>query len=317
MHPLRNRGGKSLALTATLAVALCGGCRQTCELVESELRFTLIRNEELEDLLHQRDAEVHALRGTLDTVQAVRTAEVDAIDGPPGVPLAPEKVYHDTGLAEVKVSGLLSGVRDRDGDGLSESVQILVKTLDADGDVFKCPGDAEVELLVVADSGRQKSLGNWRFDQQTVRDSWRSTVLGNGYRLNIPLHLTGSQKVLAIATFRSIAGRPFTASTTFTVDQPQDAQPTREPLPPVRQPPETPPPIKRSPPPPIVIPPVPDLGIGAEWPPVDGSIRRVGASGNDLSGNDVGTVPLLAPLLPVDPEPMAPAALRLRPLVRD
>jgi hypothetical protein len=193
---------------AFLAVCLFVGCRQTSsEYVEAELRVQSRKVAELENMVHQREAEIETLRNTVTTFQAghVKPAE------------APETVYRDTALSRITLT-LATGGKDADLDGKDDGVVVGVAPRDYDGDVFKCPGSCRLQLFETSPAGVRKQIGEWSVSPEQLRTLWRASLLGQGY------HLTSSwqtppkeQKLRAVVTFITVDGRQFEAEKDFDV----------------------------------------------------------------------------------------------------
>jgi hypothetical protein len=187
-----------MAVWAIVAFALAG-CK-TCDLVEAELRYQSRRVRQLEQCLCEKQAEIDTLQATLD----------GRSDKPPGEKTdTAEDVYRRTALSKVSL-GPGTGGRDLDRDGSNEAVQFTIACFDYDGDSFKCPGQAEVELLSYDESGRQESVGLWIFEPEELRQQWKSSMLGSGYQLIIPVASSSTaDKWRFQVRFTTLDGRVF------------------------------------------------------------------------------------------------------------
>ncbi len=117
--------------------------------------------------------------------------------------------YQKSGIKEI-VFGRTTGGRDQNRDGVDESLRIVVSCLDYDGDVFKCPGNLRLELKGYDLAQRQRSLGEWNFANEELREHWRVSLLSQGYQFDLPWKIIpASSPVTLIAEFVSLDGRQF------------------------------------------------------------------------------------------------------------
>jgi len=202
-----------------LAACFFVGCRQTSsEYVEAELRVQSRKVAELENMLHQRAAEIETLRNTVTTYQAghVKPAE------------APETIYRDTALSRITLT-LATGGKDADLDGKDDGVVVGVAPRDYDGDVFKCPGSCRLQLFETSTAGVRKQIGEWSVSSEQLRTLWRSSLLGQGYHLTFGWQTPPKeQKLRAVVTFVTVDGRQFEAEKDFDVST-QSKSPPRLP----------------------------------------------------------------------------------------
>lgn len=194
------------AVPRTLLVALAllapAGCK-TCELVEAELRHQSNKVDELQTHLALRDAEVTTLQATVDSLRAELEQR--------GTTAPPETIYRSIGLARISL-GSLTGGRDFDRNGTDDGLQVQIEPHDYDNDVFKCPGEASIELYQFEPSGAKKPIGRWQIDQAKLRSGWRVSLLGQGYQVVVPWQEQPTEKKLRVAvTFTTLDGRRFEA----------------------------------------------------------------------------------------------------------
>lgn len=187
-----------MAVWAIVATSLAG-CK-TCDLVEAELRYQTRRVRQLERCVCEKQAEIETLQATLaDHPKPPPSAKVDT----------PEDVYRRTAMSKVSL-GPGTGGRDLDRDGANEGVQFTVVCRDYDGDSFKCPGEVEVQLLAYDDSGRQEAVGLWTFGPEELRPLWKSSMLGSGYQIIVPVALASTtDKWRFQVQFTTLDGRVF------------------------------------------------------------------------------------------------------------
>ena len=188
---------------ALLVLAFLGlsGCA-SCDLVEAELRYQNNRVYELEQAVCERDAEIAMLRATVTDLYAVRETPA------PGIA---ESAYLHAALSRISL-GITTGGKDSDHDGRDDAIQAMLVPHDYDGDAFKCPGVATLTLYEIMPTGIKEEIGAWQFEGDALRQTWRSTLLGQGYLLLIPYDQPPShQKLRLVARFETEDGRAFEA----------------------------------------------------------------------------------------------------------
>lgn len=316
---------RSRCRTSTRAAALflalsLAGCK-TCDLVEAELRYQTNRVDTLENELLLKSAEIATLEGTVAELRA----HIEKSSNAPGAAAGPttETSYKRHGLARVRL-GNLTGGRDLDNDGRADALEVVIEPHDYDDDVFKCPGVATIELFQVETTGLKRSIGKWDADEQTLRDGWRSTLLGQGYQLVLPWReqpANGPMRV--VVRFTTEGGRQFEAERDFTLSSkpaplsPSASEAESDAIPGLRA--DDPPPV----PPcrverarlglPVPVDPGPTEGApdDAADPPVadevsaaddTSAVRELG------SNNDAGSADRIANLIPLDNETLEPVA---------
>ena len=118
------------------------------------------------------------------TAAALRTR---LADGGAKVVEAPEQA-RSWGLAsQLTVSKLLTGGLDRDGVPGDELLAVVLAPADEAGEPIKAPGAVSLELLDLAASGPDRTVGAWSFTAAEATETWRRTAIGTGYRFRLPL----------------------------------------------------------------------------------------------------------------------------------
>lgn len=207
-----------IALTLYLATGLVG-CKHQ-QVVEAELRYQNRRVRELEQKLCQKNAEV----------QTLQTMAAGCETSPDGLKDTPDTIYRRESMSRVGL-GLTTGPRDLDKNGCDDAVQYSIVCYDYDGDTFKCPGSAELELVAIQESGVPITVGTWQIAPDRLRETWRSSVLGSGYQIVMPVaDLQQSKKWQAIVKFSTLDGRVFQASKDFALSKPRAGLKPPEPM---------------------------------------------------------------------------------------
>lgn len=202
---------RPIAIAAVSLAGLTLGCKHT-DLVEAELRHQTYKLEQTESELQLRQAEIHTLRATVDSLRCELEQR--------GSTAPPETIYRAVGLAKVDL-GPLTGVRDFDRDGRADGFQVAIVPRDYDGDVFKCPGSAVVRLVEFTPSGGKRPLGQWEIDQAQLKLGWRVSLLGQGYQIVLPWQEEPTQgKLRAVVQFRTLDGRQFEGERDFEMKVP-------------------------------------------------------------------------------------------------
>lgn len=196
-------------LTLCLATGLVG-CKHQ-QVVEAELRYQNRRVRELEQKLCQKQAEV----------QTLQTMALGCETSPDGLKDTPDTIYRRESMSRVGL-GLTTGPRDLDKNGCDDAVQYSIICYDYDGDTFKCPGSAQLELVAIQESGVPITVGTWQIAPDRLRETWRSSVMGSGYQIVMPFaDLQESKKWQAIVKFSTLDGRVFQASKDFELSKPK------------------------------------------------------------------------------------------------
>ncbi|MBX9653097.1 hypothetical protein K2Y11_05690, partial [bacterium] len=195
------------------------GCKHQ-QVVEAELRYQNRRVRELEQKLCQKNAEV----------QTLQTMAAGCETSPDGLKDTPDTIYRRESMSRVGL-GLTTGPRDLDKNGCDDAVQYSIICYDYDGDTFKCPGSAELELVAIQESGVPITVGTWQIAPDRLRETWRSSVLGSGYQIVMPVpDLQQSKKWQAIVKFSTLDGRVFQASKDFELSKPKAGLKPPEPV---------------------------------------------------------------------------------------
>lgn len=213
---------------AVLLLTALAGCK-TCDLVEAELRYESRRARQLERCLCQKQAEVETLKQQLSSVEK---------SAAPGAGKeTPETVYRRTAMSRVSL-GMGTGGRDLDRDGENEAVQFTIVCHDYDGDAFKCPGKAELKLSSRGADGATAVVGEWTIEPDVLRQKWKSSVLGSGYQVIVPVEqVSDSKKWTMSVRFTTLDGREFQdersvemkVSPPMTVEIPKSGPPASKP----------------------------------------------------------------------------------------
>jgi hypothetical protein len=198
-----------IGLTLCMASGLVG-CKHQ-QTVEAELRYQNRRVRELENKLCQKQAEVYTLQTMAGSCET----------SPDGLKDTPDTIYRREAMSKVGL-GLTTGPRDLDHNGCDDAVQYSIVCYDYDGDVFKCPGSAQLELVAIGESGVPVTVSTWQIAPDRLRETWRSSIVGSGYQIVLPAPtLQDSKKWQAVVRFSTLDGRVFQSSKDFALSKPK------------------------------------------------------------------------------------------------
>jgi len=93
--------------------------------------------------------------------------------------LKPEDIYN---LQKVRITRY-TNLYDKDKDGKKEKLIVYIKPIDADGDVIKASGEADVQLWDLNKPEGQALLGQWTVKPDELKKLWFATLLTINYRL--------------------------------------------------------------------------------------------------------------------------------------
>ncbi len=127
----------------------------------------------------------------------------------------PEDIYD---LQKIKI-WRYTNLYDKDEDGKIESLIVYLQPIDADGDVIKAAGNAEVQLWDLNKKEAQALLGTWNVSSNEIKKLWYATVLASNYRLifDISKLIDDYEKPLTVkVTFTDLlSGKTFTEQRTI------------------------------------------------------------------------------------------------------
>ena len=149
------------------------------------VRHDLLR---AEDELTRTRVELRDARAELAVAERTAAAlRTRLVDGGAQVAEAPEQA-RSWGLAsQLTVSKLLTGGLDRDGVPGDELLAVVLAPADEAGEPIKAPGSVSLELLDLAATGPDRTVGSWSFTAAEATETWRRTAIGTGYRFRLPL----------------------------------------------------------------------------------------------------------------------------------
>jgi hypothetical protein len=202
----RSRLWSALVLCPLSVLVCLAGCRNSCDLLEAELRT--------------RELQLADLRSANDHLVAHNEAlqhEIVVLRG--GTPLkpSPEEASQTYSLRSI-VLGRQTGGLDEDGQPGDEALQVLVEPRDSDGHTIKAPGTLIVQAVEITPAGLKKPLCSWEVSADSLRRSWKNGLLTTGYALVLPWKSwPTTDKVRVVAQFTLSDGRMFEAEKDVTV----------------------------------------------------------------------------------------------------
>jgi hypothetical protein len=153
----------------------CAGCQPSNAYLEAELRL--------------RERELREVREQLYWQQTLNPANppLPVVAPPPGaVSMYPPKPAAQPPQVREILLGRMTGGRDEDKKPGDEALQVIVEPRDTDGKPVKAPATVHVGALLVGPDGQERSLCAWEIDPETLRQSWRYSLLSTGYHLVLP-----------------------------------------------------------------------------------------------------------------------------------
>lgn len=133
----------------------------------SEIDRLRQQNQTLTDRLATAEQQTQQLKKQVQALSAVTDAT------------QPEDIYD---LQKIKI-WRYTNLYDKDEDGKMESLIVYLQPVDADGDVIKAAGYAEVQLWDLSRDEAQALLGTWKVGSDEIKKEWYATVLASNYRL--------------------------------------------------------------------------------------------------------------------------------------
>ena len=194
-HPQRKLA-RFLVLLGVLPLSSCGS---TPPGDGSSERIAQLQKErlELQGQIERLEQQTKRLQGQVETLA--------------GLPAAVEKsyLYH---LKQVKLSKY-TGLYDRSGDKVVDTLVVYLKPIDQDGDIVKAAGLVDVQLWNLEGSPQGAMIGQWRVEPPELRESWYASLLTINYRLEFELPPTaralGSPLTVKVQFTEMLSGKVF------------------------------------------------------------------------------------------------------------
>lgn len=169
----------------------------------------------LEAKLRNQDDRIVQLEGKLSDEKRekeILTAEARVLRSRLKDPAAaPRTEQFAAGLAvdDLEISGLLTGMTE---DG---TLHVVIRPIDADGDLIKLPGRLEVRLLDMSSAKGEEEFKSWTWGADEARKLWSSAAIGAGYVVDLPIDNTpDADEFIVHARFLPQDGRQFDATHT-------------------------------------------------------------------------------------------------------
>ena len=179
---------------------LLAGCSSANveETLEARLRLRDDRIADLESRIEKAEREADSARHESVLLRS-------KLVHPEAVPQT-EQLAAGFAADELEIVGLLSGLM-KDGH-----VHLVVRPIDADGDLVKLPGQLEIRILDLShDPPRQ--LGRWAWSAREARELWNSAPFGKGFAIDLPVvPMNTNEDIVVQARFAVADGREFNAS---------------------------------------------------------------------------------------------------------
>lgn len=155
-------------MTALLVSAGCGDSAKTS--LFGQIKSLGDEKTDLKMQVQQLEVENKELTKQVDTLTAIGPkARIDALERIDRIEL-----------------GKITGLFDKDNDGVEESLIVYIRTIDGAGDLVKAAGSVKVELWDLDDPGNPL-LADWEVKPDELTKSWTSTMLTNYYRLKFDI----------------------------------------------------------------------------------------------------------------------------------
>lgn len=197
--------GSGPLLLALVALTAAGGCRNTQELLEAQLRTLETDLYELKAELFRTESENEALHRELRDLRQGRLS----LGNQAGFPA--EITSQTYGVRQL-VLGRGTGGYDDDRCPGDEGLQVVVEPRDGDGHPLKASGSLHVEALAITPEGLKLPLSAWDISPIQLRRTWRSGWFSTGYHVVLPWqNWPSTEKVRVIARLTLTDGRMFEA----------------------------------------------------------------------------------------------------------
>jgi uncharacterized coiled-coil protein SlyX len=176
---------------------------------EADMQRTMLEQEEQIAALEQRIADQEKTIADLQAqVMELRGQDADALD----------RLVHPVRIELEK----LSGGYDDDGEGGDDGVILYIRPIDADGHVIKAAGSLKVVLYDLANPPERNTLGDYYFDQPTMRELWYGRMWTHHFTVRCPWppdHYPDHDEITADVVFTDLlTGRRLRAQQMFKVN---------------------------------------------------------------------------------------------------
>ena len=204
-----------MALVAASASVGCAA-RGNTDLLESRLR-------QQEDMLRDMEAQLAQSRAELQTAGRETLALREQVGGRVQQVLLPEQTHSIARAEGIQINTLRSGGLDYDDAPGDDLLSAVVVPTDAQGETVKLPGELEIEVFDLAQSGERR-IGHWKFNAQDTAAAWHSSFIGSGYLFKLPWQTVPARSDLLLhAKLTTPDGRQFDASENIRVTPPAGA----------------------------------------------------------------------------------------------
>ena len=155
-------------MTALLVSAGCGDGAKTS--LFGQIKSLGEEKTDLKMQVQQLEVENKELSEQVETLTAIGTkARIDALERIERIEL-----------------GKMTGLFDKDKDGVEESLIVYIRTIDGAGDLVKAAGSVEVALWDL-DVPANPHLADWEVKPDELTKAWTPTLLTNYYRLKFDI----------------------------------------------------------------------------------------------------------------------------------
>ncbi|MDG1894028.1 MAG: hypothetical protein P8J37_03885 [Fuerstiella sp.] len=219
---------RPISLTVTVvAAALLSGCAMSgrhealeVRLREHESTIRDLRSQihDAEQTIAELDEELVIERNHLSgNTDSESPAEAFQTSGVTQVAFTPEIHAAWGSVASIGIYRLTSGLSQDDGQP-HKNLNVVVQSLDSDGELVKTAGALTVTASIVDNDGTTQQIAHQLYSITECRRLWTRTFVAPGFHINIPLEaasempLSNGDKLLVTATLNLGHNRRFSTS---------------------------------------------------------------------------------------------------------
>ena len=161
---------RALALLSCCAfIYLAAGCEETGSKTTLADKYSLLQQEQaqLTHKVEQLESENEQLQERIQVLSGLP----DGVKG--------KNLYE---LKSVKITRY-TNLYDNDKDGKKEKLIVYIRPMDAEGDIIKAAGTADVQLWDLNKDEEEALLGKWQVKPEELKKLWFDALLGTNYRL--------------------------------------------------------------------------------------------------------------------------------------
>jgi hypothetical protein len=221
---IRRLNSQIVAVVSALLISGCAMNRQQEALEvrlrehESTIRDLRSQITKAERTLEEQDQELVVERNRNSRkLDSAASADAFPDSGVTQVAFTPEVHAAWGSVASIGIHRMTSGLLQ--GDGKSDrSFNVVVQSLDSDGELVKTAGEMTLTVSTVADDGTTQQIAHTSYSITECRRLWTRSFVAPGFHMHVPLDpalerpLSNGDKILVTATLDLGHDRSFSAS---------------------------------------------------------------------------------------------------------